>query len=810
MHKTGELVRQYRIVRRIGRGGMGDVYEAEDETLRRRVALKTIRAAQRPSAREKARFLREARILSQLDHPGICRIHDYIEGEDRDHLVLEFIRGRTLSDLGFPAPRRLDLIEQLLAVMVVAHGNDIIHRDLKPDNVMVTDHGQLKVLDFGLARPAALPAGAHGTLPLVVDAVDSGLTLDATYTLGQGVLGTPAFMSPEQAAGEPASPASDMYSCGLVIHFLLSGDSAYPETRGLIELLDRVREADVLPLTGVDADLADLVAHMTRRSPGARPTAEAALRRLRWIRRKPARRNRRLLVAAVALVVLGGAFKYTTDLRQERARAEVQRAKAEDLLGFMLGDLRSRLDEVGRLDIMDGVGNQATAYFADREPGELRDADAERYIRTLNLIGGIRMERGQVDSARVAYGQALVLARQAAARRPETPAVLALLGETEFWAGSVEYAAGNLEAAFAHFQAYYRLAMELVAMEPDSLAWRQEVAYAQTTLAEFHRQKGERGQAIVVLAEALETKRLLLAAEPANADRKTSLANSLAIMAEILSESHRPAEAARYIEQARRLAEAALADDPRNVVIQSRCSTLLQLEGLARLALGDVEPARELFGRDLALTRGLVERDPENKGWRDGLSISLASTANAAIYAADLGLAGRLREEWVELWAHTAPPASTDEILAYGAGVQAFARLDIALGRFSAARADLAARLADLDAREPLPASLLKMRLRVITLLMAASRAGGRPGEFATAAQRFAAAWDADPDLKEELTAVAARQAWAHWTGQTAIEQECVMQLEAAGYAHPARGWLLGAVGSNEEGDHGVLEVPGR
>ena len=156
-------VSHYRRLDRLGAGGMGEVYVGVDETLKRRVALKAVHSEQRLQAESKTRFLREAQILSQLDHPNICRVYDYIEDERRDWLVLELIEGKNLRlalQGGLDWSARLKIAEQIADVLVVTHAAGIVHRDLKPGNVMITDSGAVKVLDFGLAR--SVPTAHQG------------------------------------------------------------------------------------------------------------------------------------------------------------------------------------------------------------------------------------------------------------------------------------------------------------------------------------------------------------------------------------------------------------------------------------------------------------------------------------------------------------------------------------------------------------------------------------------------------------------------------------------------------------------------
>src|SRR5262245_49940983 len=155
MELLGRQFGHIRVTDVIGEGGMGEVYAGYDETLHRKVALKVVHQDHRPDAEARDRLLREARALSKLDHPHICRIHDYIDSGDAGLLVLEYIDGRTLSEaVGAKTSQaeKLRIAISIAEVLVAAHRAGIVHRDLKPDNVMLTDAGEVKVLDFGLAR----------------------------------------------------------------------------------------------------------------------------------------------------------------------------------------------------------------------------------------------------------------------------------------------------------------------------------------------------------------------------------------------------------------------------------------------------------------------------------------------------------------------------------------------------------------------------------------------------------------------------------------------------------------------------------
>src|SRR5262245_8433492 len=152
-------VSHYRRLHRLGAGGMGEVYVGFDETLKRRVALKAVHSQQRLHAESKTRFLREAQILSQLDHPNICRVYDYIEDEERDWLILELIEGKNLRQAlqgGLDWSAKLKIAEQIADVLVVTHAAGVVHRDLKPGKVMITDAGVGKGRGVGLRRSHAV------------------------------------------------------------------------------------------------------------------------------------------------------------------------------------------------------------------------------------------------------------------------------------------------------------------------------------------------------------------------------------------------------------------------------------------------------------------------------------------------------------------------------------------------------------------------------------------------------------------------------------------------------------------------------
>jgi tRNA A-37 threonylcarbamoyl transferase component Bud32/predicted esterase len=219
----GTTVSHYRVIERIGGGGMGVVYLAEDQRLGRRVALKFLADSYRDDANAVARLRREARAASALNHPSICTTYDVEEAGGQSFIAMELLEGGTLADTlrsgPLPLARLLDLAIQVTDALDVAHDRGILHRDIKPANLFVTSRGQAKILDFGLARVAAPDAGPGDAS---TDAETRNVDLSALTARGT-IVGTAAYMSPEQIRQEALDGRSDIFSLGVVLYEAVAG-----------------------------------------------------------------------------------------------------------------------------------------------------------------------------------------------------------------------------------------------------------------------------------------------------------------------------------------------------------------------------------------------------------------------------------------------------------------------------------------------------------------------------------------------------------------------------------------------------------
>lgn len=212
---------RFRILRKLGKGGMGEVFLAEDVKLKRKVAVKRIFTNTMNDDSTKARFLREAQTASQLDHPNICTIYEIYEEEDYDYIVMQFVDGVSLDEVITVKPlslnKMLDLAGQVCTGMIEAHSEGIIHRDIKPGNVMIDRKGVVKILDFGLAKFGDDAASKKN------DDIDANLTEKGM------VLGTVSYLSPEQAAGKAVDLQSDIFSFGVLMYEMLEGKNPFKE-----------------------------------------------------------------------------------------------------------------------------------------------------------------------------------------------------------------------------------------------------------------------------------------------------------------------------------------------------------------------------------------------------------------------------------------------------------------------------------------------------------------------------------------------------------------------------------------------------
>jgi serine/threonine protein kinase len=244
----GKTLAHYKILAKIGHGGMGEVYRALDTKLDREVAVKVLPVEMAGDPERIERFEREAKAVAALKHPNIVTIHSVEKVDGLHFLTMELVEGKALSQIlpkdGHPLDRLFDIAIPLLDAVSSAHAKGIIHRDLKPDNIMIDAEGRLRVLDFGLAKLQDCQDPGGATLAMTVNAV----------TEEGKILGTAAYMSPEQAEGKAIDPRSDIFSLGTILHEMATGGRPFQGETG-ISILGSILKEDPRPVTELDPSL---------------------------------------------------------------------------------------------------------------------------------------------------------------------------------------------------------------------------------------------------------------------------------------------------------------------------------------------------------------------------------------------------------------------------------------------------------------------------------------------------------------------------------------------------------------------------
>lgn len=425
---------RYELGEELARGGTGRVCRAHDRQLEREVAIK---ALLEPSAQHGIRFAREARVTARLQHPSIVPIYDIGRlGDGQPYYAMKLVSGRTFDEAireTSTLAGRLALLPALIGVadaIAYAHAQRVIHRDLKPHNVVLGQFGESMVIDWGLAKQLDAPGITEQIEPRDEDG-------DPTLTLEGTVLGTPAYMPPEQAAGKTVDERADVYALGAMLYHLLAGRPAYrgPSSQAvLVRVLDEPPPAIESQIAGVPADLVAIVHKSMARDPADRyadaQQLVADLRRFQTGQLVGAHRYtawshvlrfvRRHVAAVVVAAVLGTALVVGSVVavlqilakgelaEQQRKAAEAasalavtQRDAAEELAAFMLDDLRTRLEPIGRLDLLRGVGDRVQRYYATLAAAGLAqdDADGRRRAQAFALVGEAELDAGELEAA---------------------------------------------------------------------------------------------------------------------------------------------------------------------------------------------------------------------------------------------------------------------------------------------------------------------------------------------------------------------------------------------------------------------------
>jgi serine/threonine-protein kinase len=647
----------------LGEGGMGVVYLAEQtEPIRRQVALKVIKPGM-DTRQVIARFEAERQALAVMDHPNIAKVFDGGATPDgRPYFVMERVEGVPITlycDEGRLSIRqRLELFLAACQAVQHAHQKGVIHRDLKPSNILVSRQDGVavpKVIDFGIAK-----------------AIDQRLGEQTIQTQTGHLIGTPAYMSPEQAesSGLDIDTRSDIYSLGIILYQLLVGELPFDEKdlQGLAALYTLLEKEPPTP-SGRYQSLAErraIVAAQRNTDPATLSrklkgdlnwitmkaiekdrarryeTANALVFELRrylndepvlarapsrgYRLRKFVKRHRAAVAgaAAAAIVLLVSSITvayWAIEATRARSVADSRRVQAEDLITFMVDDLRSKLEPLGRLDVLQDVGDKALDYFAALPEEELSQDELFRRSQTLTQIGQVRMAQGNLPAALEAFDGSLALAKDLARRDPQNGDWQVGLGAAHFWVGYIYYLQDDLDSALGPMTDYLEVSKALVARDPENLEWQLELAYGYSNIGSIKEGQGDLEGALAAYRSTLGITTLLAEADPEDPDLKNDLAvehNKVAVVQQKLGDLDGALE---MFSVERTLREELVGEDPSH-------ATWLELLGVNHNYMGDLRRARGEMTSALAeyeaaeqIARRLFARDTSNADWERGLAI---------------------------------------------------------------------------------------------------------------------------------------------------------------------------------------------
>ncbi len=653
----------------LSRGGMGRILTARDVRLGRRVALKELED-DHPDAR--ARFAREALLTARLEHPSIVAVHEagcWPDGEP--FYAMRLVPGRSFDKVIAAATtleQRLALVPHVLAVaeaLAYAHRERVIHRDLKPHNVMIGEFGETVVIDWGLAKDLDA-ASSSPTGPRAPAAADAGATVAGE------ILGTPAYMPPEQAEGRVADERADVYAIGAILYHLLTGAPPFVGKTGL-EALEALRHGAPAPVVerapDTPRELRAILDRAMARDVGARyPTARELaddLRRFqtgqlvgahrytlgeltrRWIRRH------RGVVAigglALATLLVVGVTSVVWIVRAEgraqdqRRLAERHRADAEELMYFMLTDLRQRLLTLGRLDVLDEAAQKAADYYASRDAPSTAQ-DLRNRIDALQNLGDVLLEQGKPAEARIQYLRELALI-EPLLRRDPGPTNRRMLAHVQLSLAEVARAQGDAVTALAGGRAARDLLLVLVAEDPADWRSALDLATAEARTGDVLLSQGDLDGALAGYraavaiwerfpADAPGTRPRDEATSPVPLARRELFIGQVKLGDVLIHRGDATAAAAAY-QAGLEIAEARAAAAPADAIRQRDLAVATSKVGDARLGAGDTAGALTAFARSLEATRALAARDPLSADRQRDLSIAYDRVADVRLALGD-------------------------------------------------------------------------------------------------------------------------------------------------------------------------------
>lgn len=637
----------YRIIQRIGAGGMGTVFEAEQEHPKRMVALKVIS----PGVLGRSvlrRFQFETEALGRLQHPGIAQIYeagtfDAGAGE-QPFFAMELVEGVPLMQYAkaheLTIAQRLELLASICDAVQHAHQRGVIHRDLKPANVLVTNAGQPKILDFGVAR-----------------ATDSDLQATTVQTNFGQIVGTVPYMSPEQATGDHHSvdTRSDVYSLGVLGYELLTGRLPHDVREKLLhEALRSIREDRPAPLSThsrlLAGDVATIVGKALEKEPERRYQSAADLAEdiRRYLHNEPitarppsrmyhlkmfARRNKPIVTAgaigAGALVIATCvSIGFALSESNQRSRAETRFEDVRALANTFLFDVDDQLQSVpGTTPARETLVTTALIYLDRLAADEhndpaLLDELADAYIRVGDIQGNPRKPNlGDSQSALTSYNKSLEIRRALVEESPSDTAQLAKLAGVHERLGTVKSYLGMSEETLEEYRTALEFTEKSLELEPGNLEARRGIVRYTGTIGDIQRQMGRFDDALESFQREMQEARAVVEIDPDQAQARRALSIACNDVGSIFARRGETDRALNYYEEAMAIRKNLAEKSPDDQRAQRDLSISLNRIGNAQRSLGEYEEALASYQNAFDINFRLVESDPSNARAQNDLAV---------------------------------------------------------------------------------------------------------------------------------------------------------------------------------------------
>ncbi len=641
---AGQAVGPYLLERQLGQGGMGSVWLARraDGRFEGQVAVKFLMAGLFGRG-DAGRFAREGEILARLSHPHIARLLDAgVHEGQQPYLVLEYVDGQPIDvycrQHQLDVEARVRLFLDVLAAVAHAHARLILHRDLKPSNILVTRDGEVKLLDFGIAK-------------LLADATQAEQGAAATeLTQRAGNAFTPQFAAPEQVQQADVTTATDVYALGVLLYLLLGGHHpTADDTQTQLDRLKAVVEQVPKRLSDVAAsqedtviagqarrlrgDLDTIVAKSLKKTPAERyANAQALAEDLqRWLDHEPIRarpdsrlyvlgrfvRRHRVAVAVGAAAVAALLALTTTSLLQaHRAelaeqQAQARRQQAEDVLSFMLGEFADKLRPIGRLELLDSVGGKALKVL-DHD-SLTSPADRLQRAKALTVIGEVRVSKRDLEAAQEPLASATELLQGDPPSADMTAAWRKAQGAAAFWQGEVFFRQRQLAQAEKHWARYRDVSAKWLQANGKDADAQLELSYAENSLGSLRLGQWRSAQAEEAFRHSLALKEAVLALHTDDAALQSDWSDTVSWLGTLLQMTGRYASAAQTFKRALPPIQSLRRQHPADLKWQKREANLLF--SLARVQMAAGDSAIAVLAQAKAAADQLRQGDPANVSW---------------------------------------------------------------------------------------------------------------------------------------------------------------------------------------------------